>query len=162
MSRGRDKKPRADSVLGPKRPVVGAQAGKVRRPVETPAGPERAARLRFRFDQIDLEGPWCLTNIQKEHHVDLLRRLRELESMTVFEVFNGNNAPGTDYGNVEACPNPALVRRLTEIGRDAIDGVSRIAINGKRRLYGIRTGHEFSILWWDPEHEIWPSRKKHT
>ena len=30
------------------------------------------------------------------------------------------------------------------------------------QLYGFLVDNVFHMLWWDPEHEIWPSRKKHT
>lgn len=31
-----------------------------------------------------------------------------------------------------------------------------------RRLYGFLLGHVFHVVWWDPDHEIWPSKLKHT
>ncbi|RIQ21270.1 hypothetical protein DY240_15725 [Jiangella rhizosphaerae] len=116
--------------------------------------------LRFRFDQVDVGGPWCLTSIDQPHHADLLLKMRDYESMTAREIFHGNDPRGIRYDMAE-CPNPEPIRRLTEAfgGRDSI---CRLRINGRRRLYGFLTGNDFSIVWWDPEHVIWPSTKKHT
>lgn len=52
--------------------------------------------------------------------------------------------------------------RLREIGNDDIDTLISLRLSGKRRVWGIRTGSTLSILWWDPEHRVCPSKKKHT
>ena len=35
-------------------------------------------------------------------------------------------------------------------------------ITGKERIWAIRSGERVFLLWWDPNHEIYPSPKKHT
>ncbi|HMH92267.1 MAG TPA: hypothetical protein VK586_14425 [Streptosporangiaceae bacterium] len=40
--------------------------------------------------------------------------------------------------------------------------ISVIRFAGEPRLYGFRDRNVFHVVWWDPRHEIWPSRKKHT
>jgi len=162
MSKGNSKKPKAAVIPGKKIPSAASGYGG-RRPVEAPSAGEGRRCLRFRFDQVDVGGPWCLTNITAEHHKYLIAKLREFETMTVAEVFSqGENTPGTDYNNMSQCPNQRAPRRLIELGMDDIDGVCRLRLNSVMRLYGLRRGNEFSILWWDPEHEIWPSKKKRT
>jgi len=37
-----------------------------------------------------------------------------------------------------------------------------IRLSGKKRVWGIREGRLFSLVWWDPEHTVGPSEKKHT
>jgi len=37
-----------------------------------------------------------------------------------------------------------------------------IALTGRQRLYGIVDEGVFNILWYDPEHEVYPVTKKHT
>ena len=59
--------------------------------------------------------------------------------------------------------NKEARKRLTEIEKDDIDYLFSVRINGKQRLWGIRRDlHAFNLLWWDPKHEICPSKKKHT
>lgn len=135
---------------GERSPAIGARSG----------SPDD--HIRFRFDLLDIGGPWCLTNITKADHQLLLGKLAELERLTMNEAFSQYRRLGKDYTNLAECPNPETLRRLQVIEMDDIDILSRFEITGLRRLYGIRQGNEFSIMWWDPKHEVWPSVKKHT
>ncbi len=129
---------------------------------KVPPGPksQNLECLRFRFDRLDLDGPWCFSKIDPDHLKQLLPKLAEYESMNVGEAFSGR--PGKDYFFSRSKPPRHLVDRLEEIEADDLDGISRLQITGRQRLYGIRNRNEFSILWWDPEHQIWPSRKRNT
>ena len=40
--------------------------------------------------------------------------------------------------------------------------VMSFAVSGKKRMIGIRDGQACRLLWWDPEHQVCPSMKKHT
>lgn len=42
------------------------------------------------------------------------------------------------------------------------DQLFSLRLNGKTRIYGILQDGVFSLLWYDCEHEICPSKKKHT
>lgn len=167
MSRKGDgkRKPALGAKPGGKQPASGVPQYGSKRPVLTPETGQRLALMRFRFDRVDLGGPWCLSKITPEHHQLLIKKLAEFETMTINQVFHertGDSSLGTDYTDMSQCPNRDTIRRLKELELDAIDGLSRLALGGKPRLYGIRHQHEFSILWWDPLHEVWPSKLKHT
>ncbi len=119
--------------------------------------------LRIRLTTIDVGGPWCLTNIDPAHFRDLLPRLKSFEQMQKKEVFTPGSTVGLVY-DVEKIPNPRALQRLAELQFDDQTEIARLEITGRRRLYGfISDGSpDFWALWWDPEHEIWPSVKKHT
>lgn len=53
-------------------------------------------------------------------------------------------------------------RRLEEIGQADVDEVYSLRFGGQKRIIGIRSGDALKILWWDPEHQVCPSQKKHT
>ncbi len=91
----------------------------------------------------------------------LLGRIRAIETMTEFEAFNYGEEPGKDYA-VADLPTKAAQDRLVELEYDDEDQISRLRVTGSGRLYGFRRAERFYALWWDPEHTIWPSRKKHT
>lgn len=42
------------------------------------------------------------------------------------------------------------------------DSIFSFALDNKLRLVGIRKNEDFHVLWYDPEHEVCPSKKKHT
>jgi len=115
--------------------------------------------LRFRFNCVDIGGPWCLSEIAAHDLRSLLARLKDFESMSCTQVF----APGSEMGKiyeVASLPSKAARDRLLELEYDDQAELARVRINGKQRLYGFLPdrGPEFYVLWWDPRHEIWPSR----
>lgn len=156
----RSRKPRkAVETSGARQPAAAGRGAGLRVPAAAALQPS-PDRIRFRFDRVDLGGPWCLTAITSDDHRVLLEKMREFERLTMAEAFNGQL--GKDYHDLSKCPNPTVLRRLQDIEMDDIDALSRFRLSGTRRLYGTRLGNEFSILWWDPNHEVWPSTLKHT
>jgi len=53
-------------------------------------------------------------------------------------------------------------RRLVSIKCDDTDTLISLRLKGKVRIYGIKQGGHVVVLWWDPEHRVCPSQKKHT
>jgi hypothetical protein len=107
---------------------------------------------------VDVGGPWCLSKATPPDLVRILEAVPHLESMTPLAVFSGY--PGKDYAVAEL-PSREARDRLVELGRDDQD-ISCLRLSGPGRLFGFRRGHYFHVLWWDPDHSIYPSRKKHT
>ena len=48
-------------------------------------------------------------------------------------------------------------RRLLEIKLDDLDHIFRFRLSNKQRMYGFLIQHVFYVLWWDPEHNIYPT-----
>lgn len=55
----------------------------------------------------------------------------------------------------------AAQARIEELQLD-VDELFRFRFTGTQRLWGIRDRERFKILWWDPDHKVCPSKKKHT
>ncbi|MEE9403365.1 MAG: hypothetical protein V3V20_00600 [Algisphaera sp.] len=53
-------------------------------------------------------------------------------------------------------------KRLEELSFDDLDSLFSLRLSGTQRLFGIRSNHLFYALWWDPNHQVCPSKKKHT
>lgn len=122
-----------------------------RRPVAAPL--ENAAHLRFRFGDVDHGGKWPLSKIAKADHVQLLKKLKHYENLTVQDA--KRTGALADY-DMAKCPNKLATRRLAE-QFDGRDDLSRLKVTDQQRLLGFRVGNEFSIVWWDPGHDVWPS-----
>ncbi|MBX7259668.1 MAG: hypothetical protein K1Y02_25150 [Candidatus Hydrogenedentes bacterium] len=58
----------------------------------------------------------------------------------------------------EICKNAQ--KRLSEIRQDDIDELFSFRIMKKKRLWGILDRHVFKILWWDPDHQVYPMDTK--
>lgn len=102
-------------------------------------------------------------HIDSGHLLDLLERLQSFESMKCAEVFSPGSEIGKTY-SVAEIPTKEARDRLVELQYDDQTEIARLRINGKRRLYGFLPdgGPDFYVLWWDPWHEVWPSKLKNT
>lgn len=116
-------------------------------------------RICWRFCHVDHDGPWGFDKVDPLAMRDIMQWLSKMESMTVREIFSGH--PGKDY-DVDALPNGDAVRRLDVLGLADMTKIWRLRATGKGRLYGFLHGNVFHVVWWDPEHEIWPTPLKYT
>jgi hypothetical protein len=122
----------------------------------TPTGKVVVQSGRF-----DIDSQWCISKIRPDEMRTLFNRIRSIATMTVIEAFNYGDEPGKDY-SIDDLPSRAARERLVELEYDDEDQISRLRVTGCGRLYGFRRDERFYALWWDPEHAIYPSRKKHT
>ncbi|MBC3185082.1 hypothetical protein H7347_00545 [Corynebacterium sp. zg-331] len=53
-------------------------------------------------------------------------------------------------------------RRRLQYLDDSEEQVFRFRLDGTGRLWGVRSGDLFRILWYDPEHAVYPVGKRHT
>jgi hypothetical protein len=64
---------------------------------------------------------------------------------------------------IENLPTRAAQQRLVDLNLDDQTALWRLRLTGTARLYGLMYDDAvFHVLWWDPDHKVWPSRKKHT
>ncbi|WP_242497881.1 hypothetical protein [Microbacterium protaetiae] len=122
---------------------------------------ENQRKVRFLFDLVDHDGDWSLLDISKEDHSRLLDVMAQVEQMTAGELFKPGQRLCKTYSDMAACPNSKATDRLVN-RYEGLDHMVRLEIDGVKRLYGVRAGHEFHIIWWDPKHEVWPSKLHNT
>lgn len=109
----------------------------------------------------DGDGPWGKGKIEIPSHLwdDIFEKLRNYESMTWGNIL-------ADKERNHSVPVSQLIKeaqsRLKDRKLDDVDELFRLRLNGKQRVWGIRDRHILKLLWWDPEHEICPSRLKNT
>ena len=84
-------------------------------------------------------------------------KLVQWASLTWSEIDRLNT--GTGHKMHHSMPTSGLAEeaqnRLIEIERYD-DDIFRFRLGGKPRLWGFRVVADFQILWFDPEHEIYP------
>ena len=49
--------------------------------------------------------------------------------------------------------------RLTELELDDHGALWELRLSGAPRIWGLRSGHVFYPVWWDPDHSVCPSNK---
>jgi hypothetical protein len=53
-------------------------------------------------------------------------------------------------------------RRLEEVGYGDLKKIVSLRLTGKEKIWGVMEEGTLAILWWDPEHTVYPVEKHHT
>jgi hypothetical protein len=122
-----------------------------------PANP-RARSPVWAFRIVDLGGPWCWSVLGGAVLAEVLARFRDLESMTWEQIDGPTGSHGVELASL--CRQAQ--QRLSTIHQDDASELFSLRITGRRRVWGILDEHVLRLLWWDPEHQVCPSLKKHT
>lgn len=109
------------------------------------------------FSRCDRE-KWALNecgNLYKS----VIEKLGSFEGMTWAEIMaqSGGRSHGTNshFENVYDLKKEAQ-KRLQELHLDDLDQVFSLRLSGTERLYGILNDRILRIIWYDPNHEIYP------
>jgi hypothetical protein len=112
----------------------------------------------WRVGTLDLEGPWGWKNLDCNTVWNQIhKKIKSFETMTwaAIQEAGSHNVLVSKF-----CP--VAKKRLREIELDDLDELFSLHLSGKPRIWGIRDRHILRLLWWDPEHQVCPSFKKHT
>lgn len=162
MGRREEKKPRQQGTTSRAKEPQSAVSGRADKTPSAvlPQGTTSRLRPSWRFSLADQSGPWPFVACQGEDLHALLERLRSFESMTCAELEGGGTL---NHYAVEALPTKEAVARLVDLSFDDQTRISRLRLGGKPRLYGfLDDDSTFHVLWWDPEHKVWPSTLRNT
>lgn len=107
---------------------------------------------------MDREGVWGWNSIDIDvFWADIFPKLSSFSTMTWDQILNRNNH---EISVSDICPEAQ--KRLEEIYQNDIDSLVSLRLTGKKRLWGIRDRNVCKLLWWDPKHTVYPSKKKHS
>ncbi len=112
----------------------------------------------WRFSMLDLDGPWGWSNLATEFAKRLCDKCSGWESMRESELFGQGGNKRIPAQNM--CSEAR--KRLTELELDDHGALWELRLEGKPRVWGLRSGHVFYPVWWDPEHSVSPSRLRNT
>ena len=112
----------------------------------------------WQIGNIDLDGPFGWSKIDRGHLLyEILPKIRDFESMKWQEILGRNN----HEIRISDISRTAQ-RRLEDIKLDDIDQLVSLRLTARERIWGIKSQRTLRVLWWDPEHQVCPSLKKHT
>lgn len=117
---------------------------------------------------------WVFSKHDKEHdrwsckycdnfYEKIILKLSDFEGMTWKEITrqtHDNGSSSNHFINIDSLSHEAQ-KRLYSM-KIFIDQIFSLRLNNKVRLIGILENGTFRILWYDENHEICPSKKKHT
>ena len=124
--------------------------------------------FEWSLDIVETSGRWGLTaDVLKEQWCSptkgLLKTLLDYENLTWRELANqtsGRNR-GTRNHHVKVSEILKEAQRLLRNSFvDDLEEIYSLRITGKVRFYGIIQDSVFHILWYDPKHEIYPTKRR--
>lgn len=119
--------------------------------------PSQKAYPEFKVDQLDNHEKWGFHQLDFLHIKTIFQKIFQFQKMTWQEL----EYHGSHLVSIKKLCHHAR-ERLEEIGNEDVDELFSLRFSGKERLWGIKDRNVFWILWWDPNHEICSSNKKHT
>jgi hypothetical protein len=109
--------------------------------------------VSWRFSHIDRDGPWPCGALSSD---ELLARLTEFEQMNTASLGDRRHAPSIE----RLCKDAR--DRLRDIQRDDLDRLFSWRVGGTGRIWCAEYGGIMCVLWWDPDHTVLPTPKRHT
>lgn len=109
---------------------------------------------------LDTEGPFGWQELRAQKIWEIRSKLGQFESMTWHEIL----IRGKNFHHSIAIDQlaPEARKRLEDLQQDDVEALVSLRLSARERIFGIREGSILEILWWDPEHRVCPSEKKHT
>lgn len=117
-------------------------------------------KAAWRISHLEMEAPYGWHEIDFKTFLHIREKLAGFESMTWSQIL----IDGKKYHHstsVDKLIKPAR-DRLEEINQDDVDELVSLRLSGKQRVWGVLEQGVLRLLWWDPNHEICPSKKKNT
>lgn len=114
--------------------------------------------FKWTTESCDLEGPFGWSKIEHETLLkDIFPKLQNFESQTWGEIetqSNGRHHLVETSGMADEAKG-----RLEDTEFSGQENLFSLRVEGGCRLWGVRTGAVFQVLWYDPEHRVWPTEK---
>ncbi|HEX4964205.1 MAG TPA: hypothetical protein VF173_25490 [Thermoanaerobaculia bacterium] len=92
--------------------------------------------------------------------IQLREKLANFESMTWHEILTDAKKRNHAIPIEDLCKEAQ--DRLEEVGLGDLDELVSLRLSGTERVWGMRDANVLVLVWWDPDHAVCPSLKKHT
>ncbi len=119
-------------------------------------------KIKFSFEFYDSSCKYCLSKWGDKDVLSAIKRLKEINGKTLGELKDSRSTYHfhfVDWKNTQEKNGfPESRANQLEPYQFSLVGIN----NQKARVYGACAEGVFYIVWFDFEHEIWPSFKKHT
>jgi len=114
----------------------------------------------WRFGAMDMKGEWGWGRVSGEKLAEIREKLTDFEGMTWNEILVSQRTRNHRVSIERICFQAQ--KRLTEIKLDDTSCIWSLRLSGKNRVWGILDGNVFLLLWWDPDHKVYPTEPKNT
>lgn len=120
----------------------------------------------WKYDRIDRSGKFAF-NLSRDdfNHKDFLDKMIQYSNMTWIEVKRQTHDDGRSkhhFISADDLSKTAQERFFALHLEEYSDTIFSFAFQNKLRILGIRENEQFHVVWYDPYHEVCPSKKRHT
>ncbi len=115
-------------------------------------------RIKWSFSRFD-QYNWFDNQYKLIPFTKIAAHLQSYESMTWRQI--RANSDRDHPIEPDAIILKAQKKLRTQTSYD-FDELWRFRFTGAQRLWGMKVGAMFYVLWWDPQHKIYPSKLRHT
>lgn len=123
-------------------------------------------KVIWRFDMIDSDGKFAFDLDRKDFlHYEVMKKMIDYSNMTWSEIKRQTHDEGKSKHHLlalEELSKEAFERFNVKHLEEYSDSIFSFALQNKLRIVGIRKDANFHVLWYDPQHEVCLSKKKHT
>lgn len=143
-----------------KKPVIALAPPSGKRPRFNVNDPtiDAARRPCWRIQYVDKGGPFAWTKIEPGDLLTVLGALANYETMNWTDI----EARKSCHKMPTASVSKEARQRLDEIELDDVEDLYQLQVNNRFRVFGMRDRNIFYVLWWDPEHQVYPTQKRNT
>jgi hypothetical protein len=104
---------------------------------------------------IDWDGPFGWSKISLDELAQVvIPKLYDYESMKWSELDGPSGSHSVDIDQI--CKEVKAIKMFH------VEGLFSVRITGEERVWGVKDVAILRVLWWDPNHQVCPSQKKHT
>ncbi len=114
----------------------------------------------WRISLIEMKGPFGWHAVNEATLYEIREKLANFEKMTWSEILVRRKKRNHSVEVSKLCKDAR--DRLRMLKQDDIDELLSLGLSGKERVWGIREDNVLKVLWWDSNHSVCPSMKKHT
>ena len=114
------------------------------------------------FSRLDDDYRWGIKKI--DVYNDLITKLKSFEGLTWQEIESSSGGKKAGHGSMNHFEpvtdlSKEAQKRWEQLKLYDYDEVFSIRLQNQERLYGILEDGVFRIVWYDPKHEIYPTKK---
>lgn len=109
---------------------------------------------------MEFRDPFGWHTVDEKTLHDIRGKLAAFETRTLNEIFIASKKQNHAVPVKGLCSDAQ--KRLEELRLLDVDEVYCLHLSGTERVWGFLIQNVLNLLWWDPEHCVCPSEKKHT
>ncbi|MCK5799656.1 MAG: hypothetical protein KAI47_20840 [Deltaproteobacteria bacterium] len=150
-------------MRGAKRPKLKVSPKGKKKPKIAFSSDAKEGHPKWAFSLIDWDGPWSPLGMGKDkpdNRGNVIRKIIERLGNSEKTTWGDLKGSGSHLVGVDKLIRRAQLR--LEASKIIVDELFSLRLSNKERIWGVLERDTLAILWWDSNHEICPSTKKHT